>query len=260
MCDSAPASPPGGQWAKLDSANGTGYLSIYLSEPLARYPIRHISRPADNKSDPNIETATFGLFSTCEQQMRSKIVHEGRPYLFFATKHAHKQRALTGYYKIAWYAESTGGAANGDHALVASEMKFSDPILFDSLPEPARSACLPWFRTIRPVDAPTALALLDVLERAPDRTQRYLAELRRLEHFAAYHSGYSYPSWGRVSPFSWADAPRYLGSSVARTRKPATPRSGLWRCVRCQRVIRSKARLKACPVCQEMESLTPEGT
>ncbi len=259
MCSLVPSPPPAGQWAKLADANGTGYLSIYLSEPLARYPIRHITRPADNKSDPNIETATYGLFSTCEQQMRSKIVRERRPYLFFATKHGHKQRALAGYYKIAWYTESTGGAANGDYALAASEIKFIDPIPFGALAEPTRSVCLPRFRTIRPVDAPTAAALLGVIECAPARTQHYMAELRRLERFAVYHSGYSYPSWGRVGPFSWADAARYLGSSTASTRTPTTPRSGLWRCAQCQHVITSKARLKACPVCQAMESLTAEG-
>lgn len=72
---------------------GAGYLSVYLSEPLARYPIRHVTRPADNKNDPNIETGTFGLFSTCEQQMRAKIVREGRSYLFFATKYREKGRS-----------------------------------------------------------------------------------------------------------------------------------------------------------------------
>src|SRR5260370_36520653 len=103
-----PRPPPVGQWARLDDDGGAGYLSVYLSEPLARYPVRHVTRPADNKSDPNIETGTFGLFSTCEQQMRAKIVREGRPYLFFVTKYRQKGRAVTGYYRIAWYAESTG--------------------------------------------------------------------------------------------------------------------------------------------------------
>lgn len=259
MYSSVLSPPPVGEWTKLDDASGSGYLSVYLSEPLARYPIRHISRPADNKSDPNIETATFGLFSTCEQQMRAKIVREERPYLFFATKHRHKSRVLTGYYKIGWYTASTGGVANGDYALAASEIKFVDPILFNALPEPGRTVCVPWFRTIRPLEAPTAAALLDLLEGIPDRTQQYLAELHRLERFSVYHSGYSYPSWGRVGPFSWADAARYLGSSTPSARTPSTPRSGLWRCAQCQHVITSKARLKACPVCQAVESLTPEG-
>src|SRR6266436_562581 len=130
--------------------------------------------------------------------MRAKIVREGRPYLFFAAKHGEKRRALTGYYRIAWYAESTGGVANGDYALAASEIKFIDPIPFDSLPEPTRSICLPWFRTIRPVDSSTVAALRHLIDGAPDRTQSYLSELHRMESFAAYHSGYAYPSWGQV--------------------------------------------------------------
>jgi hypothetical protein len=72
------AASPVGLWKPL-AGGGTGYLSFYYSEPLARYPIRHITRPADNKSDPNIETATYGLFSICERQMRGKLVREGRP-------------------------------------------------------------------------------------------------------------------------------------------------------------------------------------
>lgn len=243
----------------LDDASGTGYLSVYLSEPLARYPVRHVTRPADNKSDPNIETATFGLFSTCEQQMRAKIVRESRPHLFFATKHGRKDRALAGYYRIAWFTESTGGAANGDYALSASQVKFIDPVPFDELPEPGRGACIPPFRNIRPLDVLPVTALLDFIESAPDRTQRYLAELRRMERFAAYHSGYSYPSWGRVDPFTWADAARYLGSSAEDRRVPATPPGGQWRCTQCRHLIPSKARLKSCPVCQAMESLVPEG-
>jgi hypothetical protein len=258
MCSVVPRPPPIGRWARLDDAGGAGYLSVYLSDPLARYPVRHVTRPADNKSDPNIETGTFGLFSTCEQQMRAKIVREGRPYLFFVTKYRQKGRAVTGYYRIAWYAESTGGAANGDYALAASDVRFVDPLQIDALPEPARSVCLPWFRTIRPLSPETAVALRQRLDAAPDRTQRYVAELRRLERFAAYHSGYCYPSWGRAGPFTWTDANQYLGGSKTATRVPSTPRSGRWRCEQCRRVIPSKARLKKCPACGAMESLIPE--
>lgn len=253
-----PDPPPVGQWTRLGDTTGAGYLSVYLSEPLARYPVRHITRPADNKSDPNIETGTFGLFSTCEQQMRAKIVREGRPYLFFATKHREKRRALAGYYRISWFAEGTGGVANGDYALAASEIKFISPVPFDSMPEPTRSVCLPRFRTIRPVDASTAAELRHLVDSAPDRTQSYLAELHRMERFAAYHSGYAYPSWGRVDSFRWADAARYLESLTISIGTPTTPRSGLWRCAECRHVITSRARLKACPVCSAMESLVAE--
>ncbi len=186
---------------------------MHLSEPLTRYPIRHVTRPADNKSDPNIETATYGLFSTCEQQMRGKVVREGRPYLFFVTTHGKRSRALTGYYDLAWYAESTGGAASGDYALAASKIKFINPIPLETLPEPVRQVCIQPFRTIKPIASSTVIRLHELIDGRPDSTESYLSELRRIERFARYHSGYSYPSWGMAGSFNWNIAARYLGKA-----------------------------------------------
>lgn len=150
------AAPPAGVWTPLgDASGGAGYLSVYLSEPVARYPIRYVTKKADNKSDPNIETGTYGLFSTCERPMRRKIAREGRRYLFFVTSHARRSRALTGYYEPAWFTESTGGAANGDFALAATAMRFIEPLPLDELPQPARNVCAPMLRTIRPVNGST---------------------------------------------------------------------------------------------------------
>lgn len=253
------AAPTVGVWTPLDDASGgAGYLSIYLSEPVARYPIRYVTKKADNKSDPNIETGTYGLFSTCEQSMRRKIVREGRRYLFFVTSHGGRHRALTGYYELAWFAESTGGAANGDFALTATEMRFIEPLPLDELPQQVRNVCVPTFRTIRPVDGSTAKALHGIISSRRDITERYLSELRRVEQFARYHSGYAYPSWGRVDGFSWDDADRYLGDAATTEPTAKVPLSGRWRCASCQRVITSWALLKSCPVCREMGTLRPE--
>lgn len=253
-----PPDPPSvGQWEPLPDGGGTGYLSVYFSEPLARYPVRHITRPADNKSDPNIETATYGLFSTCERQMRGKIVREGRPYLFFVTTHGERGRKLTGYYELAWYAESTGGAAAGDYALAASKIKFVDPVSLSTLPEPLRSVCVPQFRNIRPIGAATVAMFQGLMDSLPDRTDRYLSELARIEQFARHHSGFAYPSWGRLEGFGWDDADRYLGSSSATGVVPAIPSTGQWRCASCKRVITSKALLKSCPGCDAMGTLSP---
>ena len=249
--------PPVGRWKPLPDSGGAGYLSVYYSEPLARYPIRHITRPADNKSDPNIETATYGLFSTCERQMRGKIVREGRPYLYFVTTHRGRGRKLTGYYDVAWYAESTGGAAIGDYALAASKIKFVDPIPLSVLTEPVRRVCVPQFRNIRPVDLAAAALLRDLIDSLPDRTDRYLAELARLEQFARDRSGFAYPSWGRPGGFAWEGADRYLGSSSSAGGMPAVPPTGRWRCGSCKQVITSKALLKSCPLCGEMWTLNP---
>ena len=76
--------PPAAPWSLLRAAQpATGYLSMYLADDLSWLPVRHITRPHDNKSDPNIETGTYGLFSTCEHQMRSGIVNRGAQYIVF---------------------------------------------------------------------------------------------------------------------------------------------------------------------------------
>ena len=79
---------------------------MYYSEPLARWPVREITRPGDNKSDPNIETGTYGLFSTCEPGMRNRIVHDGAATIFFLTTRKRGEgRVLSGYYHVGWYTE-----------------------------------------------------------------------------------------------------------------------------------------------------------
>ena len=261
-----PPAPPVGNWRPLiDASGGAGYLSVYLSEPLARYPVRHVIRPADNKSDPNIETATYGLFSTCERQMRAKIVREGRPNLFLITTHRQSRsvrspgRVLSGYYELAWFTESIGGSSGGDYALAASKIRFVDPVPLEALPEPARSVCIPRFRTIRPIDGPIASVLKEIINDSHDRTDRYLSELHRVEQIARHRSGYAYPSWGQVESFSWTLAARYLGQVAAPSgRPPSVPATGRWRCSSCDFIIESKALLKSCPVCKSMGTLNPE--
>ena len=60
---SEPGIPPAAPWTTLEvDTPATGYLSVYLSEDLSRLPIRAITLRNDNKSDPNFETGTYGLF------------------------------------------------------------------------------------------------------------------------------------------------------------------------------------------------------
>lgn len=252
--------PPVGRWLPLSpDGDSEGYLAVYLREPLARYPIRHVTRPADNKSDPNIETGTFGLFSTCERMMRGKIVREQRSHIFFlTTPKPGRGRKLTGYYRLGWYTPSVGGAGTGDFALAASRLRFIDPVSLDELPDELKRVCAPQFRTIRPIDATTTAALQDLVDARPDRTERYLKELRRIERFAHRFSGYSYPSWGQGEPFTWDLAEGYLGDEQASDVQPRKSHDGRWRCSACDYVIESKALLKACPICKEKNTLNPE--
>lgn len=248
--------PPGPPWRPLLDT-GRGYLSYYYSDPLARYPVRELTRPADNKSDPNIETLTYGLFSTCEPQMRNRIVHDGAASLFFITRRSGR-RALVGYYHLGWFTEGALGARNRDWALVADHARFIDPIPLDSLAAVV-PACSGHFRTQRPLD-PEAVALLrSCIDSRPNLMDHYLRELRRLERFAAQRTGYAYPSWGRADGFSWAAAADFFRRAEAEpTGSPNSSRSGRWLCAACDALVPNGALLKQCPVCRSIGTLTPD--
>jgi rubrerythrin len=247
----------GDPWRPL-ADRGSGYLSVYFSEPLARWPIREITRRGDNKTDPNIETGTFGLFSTCEPPMRNRIVHDGAATVFFlTTRKRHQGRVLSGYYKIGWYTEGTQGAVNRDYALAASSMRFIDPILIRDLPEPLAAICSARFRTMKPIDTETTNALMAICEQQAERSSDYLEEVARIERFARARSGYAYPSWGREEGFSWDDAPDYYQTDAELSKVPNSSKNRMWRCRECGYVIKSGALLKRCPLCKKMATLAP---
>lgn len=250
--------PPAPPWQPLADC-GRGYLSVYLSDALARYPVRAVTLPSDNKSDPNIETLTYGLFSTCEPQMRNRVVQDGAATLIFVTSHDGKPRAITGYYEIGWYTEGARGSQNRDFALAARKARFTEPISVASLPGELEPVCAGWYRTCRPTSPGVTAALRAIIDARPNRTGLYLCELHRLEQFARARSGYAYPSWGRERGFTWDDAPLYYHNpSAAASDAPNSSPTRLWRCFACQHVIRSRALLKQCPACKEMVTLTPE--
>ena len=237
---------------------GSGYLSVYLNDPLARWPVREISKPADNKSDPNIETASYGLFSTCEPSMRKAIVANGSSSIFFMTTRD-RVRWLTGYYHIGWYAPGVRGESRGDYALAASAIRFVEPIDPASLGEPARTALLVRFRTQKPIDAEVVTQLRTEIDSRESRTEDYIAEVARLEQFSREHSGFAYPSWGRQDGFSWQDASTYLPTEISTAvDSPNSSPTGRWRCANCQRIVANKALLKRCPACGETGTLAPE--
>lgn len=248
----------GEPWRPVED-RGTGYLSVYFSEPLARWPVREITRPGDNKSDPNIETSTYGLFSTCEPGMRNRIVHDGAATIFFLTTRKRGQgRVLAGFYRVGWYTEGTQGAINRDFALAASTAKFIDPVPAAELPGDLATVCSSPFRTMKPLSSELTSDLLRVCEEKDDRTANYLAEVKRIERFAVARSGFAYPSWGRETGFTWDDAPDYYQNDSELSKVPNSSRTRKWRCRECGYVIRSGALLKKCPLCKEMASLVPE--
>jgi rubrerythrin len=248
---------PGAPWKPLDD-RGLGYLSFYYSEPLARWPVRQITRPGDNKSDPNIETGTYGLFSTCEPPMRNRIVKDGAATIFFLTRRKPKQpRVLTGYYHIGWYTEGTQGAVNNDYALAASAVRFFDLIPTTELPAELAAVCGERFRTSKPIGADLTTALRGVCDAQPDLTTRYIEEVRRVERFARARSGFAYPSWARQEGFSWDNAKDYYPGGDTVAKVPNSSKTGKWRCSECGYIITSGALLKKCPLCEKNSTLKP---
>jgi hypothetical protein len=238
----------------LPERTGTaGYVSVYLSDPLARYPVRAVTKPRDNKSDPNLETGTYGVFSTCQVKMRKSIATKGVEYIFFVTTHRPKQRVVTGYYQVGWYAPGP----DGDHVLAAARWRFVAPIATSSLPGDLRG-----FAEVRrgysQLDPAQALRMRAVLDRHPDLTDRYVAEVKRLETLNHRHTGYRYPSWRRTAGWSWADVATYLGHP-ARAGTPAANSApgGRWVCSACGGSSINQARLKRCPACGAISTLSP---
>lgn len=252
--------PPNSPWVALLPKNpAAGAVSFYYSDPLARVPIREVTRPGDNKSDPNLETGTFGLFSTCERQMRASVVNKGLPYVFFVTRRG-GQRVLTGYYKIGWYSESVLSPRGADFALAASEIHFiEEPIplarVRGGLGEHLRSR----FRTFLRVDENQTEHLLHLIHERENATDVYLSEIDRIERFNEFHTGYR--CWGRKQPFSWEDAVAFLSSGdagvTANKVLNASP-SGLWRCESCGAIHENKSLLKLCQACGKPGTLVPE--
>jgi len=245
-------------WRPLTDKGG-GYLSVYFSEPLARWPVREITRPGDNKSDPNIETGTYGLFSTCEPAMRNRIINDGAATIFFITTHKRGHgRVLSGYYHVGWYTEGAQGAINKDFALAASSMRFINPKAVKDLPKPLALICSSAFRTMKPIDQRITAALREICDNVDNQTPSYLDEVQRIERFARARSGYAYPSWARSEGFTWDDAAEYYQTDTELSRVPNSSKSKKWRCRECDYVIKSGALLKKCPLCKKMATLVPE--
>lgn len=248
--------PPNMPWAPLLDS-GRGYLSVFLNEPLARWPIRELTRPGDNKSDPNLETQTYGLFSTCEPQMRNRIVKDGAATVFFLTTRKGRGRLLAGYYHFGWYAPGGRSSRHNDFALAADRVRFVDPIAPDQFGPPQQDLLRAKFRTQKPLPAPDVRAILQVVDQAEDLTSRYLREIKRIETFSAARSGFAYPSWGRKDGFSWSDAELYLTPAEDPEESPNSTPSDKWLCRQCRSVIENRALLKVCPVCSAVASLAP---
>lgn len=252
--------PPKTPWTPLPPpTSNAGVLSFYFSDAFSRLPVRDVTRPGDNKSDPNLETKTFGLFSTCERQMRASVVSNSLRNVFFVTRRG-GERVLTGYYSIAWYSESVLNGTKKDYALAADDVRFlADPIPLSKLPASIRDHALRPFRTFLRLDERQSAQLLELVSSCEDATECYLAEIDRLERLNKTYSGFR--CWNRTEPFSWDDASGFLASSAVQRHQiqsvSNSSLTGWWRCQSCSKQIQNKSLLKQCPACGVSASLRP---
>jgi hypothetical protein len=211
--------PPNPPWTPLESEAGKAALSFYYSDPLSKTPIRDISHKNDPKADPNLETMTFGLFSTCDRGMRVTIVRERIQLHFFCTARRGPHgntRVLTGYYRYGWYfkaplAKKTTGTTLEDYMLAAEQARFVSP----GFPLSDLTGYL-WgfrldkpFRTFRYIKEETATLLLHLLNNTPDATKEYLSEVCRVEQLVKERDKMLYRK--RPTGFSWNAAADVMG-------------------------------------------------
>jgi hypothetical protein len=253
--------PPHLPWHAFNHAEpAIGYVSYYLCDELARWPVRAVTRIKDNKSDPNLETGTYGLFSTCEEKMRSGIVASAPRYLFFVTRPRKAGRQLTGMYELGWWAPGSLHLRTRDFALAARAIRFIDPVPLEQLPGELAGLLSGKWRLNKRLDSEHTAALVRYVASRPDKTSDYLQEVDRVERINQFHSGYRYPTWRREDPWSWADAARYLKAAAVDPDAPKIRNSsptGWWRCTQCGEATENAALLKACPACHELDTLRP---
>lgn len=216
VVDARPPNPP---WIPLgDSKSNIAALSFYYSDPTSTLPVREVTKADDNKADPNFETQTYGLFSTCERGMRARAARDGMKYIFFCTNRA-GVRMLTGYYRIGWFAKlpsvkgySKTGSLD-DYALAASNIHFiSRGFPLSDLTGYLRGKRVDRrFRTFRYIDGEMADLLAKLLDSVEDDSAKYVDEVHRLEGVNLEKYGHAYKNWKRSKGFDWNAAVKYLG-------------------------------------------------
>jgi hypothetical protein len=237
-----------------------GYASFYYADDLAALPVRAVTRIKDNKSDPNIETGTYGLFSTCQERMRAGIVKHGASHLFFFARPRGAERHLTGMYELAAWTPGALGADAGDFALAAGGVRFIAPIPLSQLPSELATALGTRWRLSKRLSVAQTHELAALIAAKPDMTSDYLLEVDRLERLNKFHSGYRYPTWQREDPWTWADAAAYMrpaDAAAGGARVSNASPTGWWGCEACDAAIENGALLKACPSCRKLGTLRP---
>lgn len=211
--------PPNPPWVPLDICEASGgYLSYFYNDELSSLPARAITRVGDNKVDPNLETKTYGLFSTCNKIMRRSIVKRRCRPIFFMTNRK-GVRVLAGLYLVKWYVPV---APNGDDFCLAADRIWfvEDPIpLVDvdkacgtDICRPSRSICLR-------VNPDECRKMVGLLKRKPNVIKLYLSEIGRLERFNLKYGGYKCVTAKERDSYSWhCDTLKFVLKKVIRQK------------------------------------------
>lgn len=260
-------SPPAAPWKDIvRKLNAPGALSYYYNDELARLPVRAVTKPQDNKADPNLETLSYGIFSTCQKGLRSAFVKQGRQHLFFITT-LRGVRVLSGYYSVKWFAPISA-AGPGDFALAADEAHFLErPLSLQEIDAACGTRLNRKFRLNLLVEAEDCQRILSLMRQQPDARALYLQEIDRLERFNKSRGGFRYVGRQLNEPFSWNEAGPYLMQQAVSCEdsdgvKPIknSSLSGWWNCDACGEDVLNKALLRACPACHAVGSLRARTT
>lgn len=213
-------------WQTLEKPSAsTGYVAYYYSDQDATLPVRGIRKQWDSKADPNIETKTYGVFTTCMPSARRNMVEQADSYIFFFT-HWKGQRMFTGYYELDSFVK-TGitPRANGrslsflDYGLRAKKVHFISEgiplvgprwsrITADSIGENSIDAYGP--RDFSRISSDVVVKLKALLDSRPNATEKYINEIKNLENDNLRNHGFRYPSWMRKNGFTENDIPGFI--------------------------------------------------
>lgn len=248
-------------WCEIKSSIETGgYLSFYYSDDMSKLPVRWVTKPGDNKSDPNIETLTYGLFSTCNRQMRSGIIKRKTPFIYFFTRR-NNERVLTGFYHLRWY--TNGVFQKNDFCFAADYAKFiSTPISLREIDRIQGINISRPFRQTLLLSNNECFKLIEIFNKVQDATSDYIDEIDRLERFNLKHGGYRYIGWKQGDKFSWECARKYLNKIYQKNNNKDSIRNrsstGMWYCISCDGIINNLSLLKRCPNCGSLATLIPK--
>ena len=205
----------------------SAHIAYYYSDQKSELPVRGVRKYRDNKADPNIETRTYGLFSTCMPPARRNMVKNKNQYIFFFTKRGIK-RMFTGYYELDGFLNTGIKPRNKrkeykfkDYALRAKKTHFiKDGILLtgklwsEISVNNVKSNSIAGYgpRDYKSIGSSLALELKKALDKHKDITDAYVKEIHKLEQENLKNSNneFRYPSWTRKEGFTKNDIRRFI--------------------------------------------------